>query len=760
MRYSTLLSPLHFIPQFSDSPRISTRQANAPIANFVAFLHSYNDVNMVSKDDLPEQFDSEFHLQRIPRTHDLLSLASKSGEASGRCTASHPLQRHSMSSGSENGDFLYMAISRTQDRRGSTLSQISNRSTPRLDEHFDGNGASRDGDAADDATEQFSWGIINREIYEWEHTCRSRFPHWWSPKAKSGHSKLGYAPNSQSWVRQIDEKSIEEYNVRRRAVSDSFLADPSTVEEMAHMIAVQLLSSCYTLSPDLAAPPSPQSCRLSEKNWSTNPKASDSSMISSLRMHTRYRYSPCFGHQGRNTSPVSTHPGTYDDLSPCSSSPPAATGMQTPDINTSVALRRRRIHRALHVTEGSASNCSLDSHTDQYLKLCKSDITADPIVRVGSRLQQQLPQGDNSEENYFFNIYRKEKAAARERTTDALDQDLISNFQGCPARPKSKFELNLITRSEPLHDFIQPAKDLAVRRWQNLRRRFGSSSHSLEQLVGSGDVSRTSSSRASSPVAENDGRERRRRAQASGDISSYESMPHYNSPVSSRFSLTGSGTSSPARTENGTVLPSFPPTESLAIGTSPTFGHVHESITKINEAACYNTSPKVETCPDCQAHTPPSGRGCDSQSMGKTDQASQPDLSSMSLTVPSCAIRNRRRQRGKSMLSEVYTAGDLVDEATASGSNDELESNILNSIPTAFNSLKTDVTLALRVLPGDSDSNGLNMEKRKPRLSRTSTSGTQVFSPTDDGVEIDGLPVGLCRHAWDGPGKKRERSYL
>jgi hypothetical protein len=46
---------------------------------------------------------------------------------------------------------------------------------------------------------------------------------------------------------------------------------------------------------------------------------------------------------------------------------------------------------------------------------------------------------------------------------------------------------------------------------------------------------------------------------------------------------------------------------------------------------------------------------------------------------------------------------------------------------------------------------------------RTSTSGTQIFTPSDDGVEVNGLPTGPPAKTWDDPGqkgKKRERSFL
>jgi hypothetical protein len=103
------------------------------------------------------------------------------------------------------------------------------------------------------------------------------------------------------------------------------------------------------------------------------------------------------------------------------------------------------------------------------------------------------------------------------------------------------------------------------------------------------------------------------------------------------------------------------------------------------------------------------------------------------------------------MLSEVITAEDL---------DDEMATNIPSAMTSAQPSSRNETESSLGRAPSDSGVDLSRMLNRTPRLSRTSTSGTQVFSPSDEGLEIDGLPVGFCRHAWDGSGKRRERSYL
>jgi hypothetical protein len=52
--------------------------------------------------------------------------------------------------------------------------------------------------------------------------------------------------------------------------------------------------------------------------------------------------------------------------------------------------------------------------------------------------------------------------------------------------------------------------------------------------------------------------------------------------------------------------------------------------------------------------------------------------------------------------------------------------------------------------------------EQRPRIVRISTSQTQIFTPGDEGVEVDGLPVGPGKEVWkeNGKGKRREKSLL
>ena len=59
--------------------------------------------------------------------------------------------------------------------------------------------------------------------------------------------------------------------------------------------------------------------------------------------------------------------------------------------------------------------------------------------------------------------------------------------------------------------------------------------------------------------------------------------------------------------------------------------------------------------------------------------------------------------------------------------------------------------------------NLLSDKVRRPSIVRTSTSGTQVFTLSEDGVELDGLPTGPPSETWDEQGKgnkTKERNFL
>jgi hypothetical protein len=675
--------------------------------------------------------------------------------------------------GSENSQVLFMTTPKRQKRSGRSFSEISYNSVRKMDGPSEGKP-----DAAIDAmTEELASNVIDREIYEWQYVCETGRPYWWSPEQKY-HRLRRLLPRKSNeispwiWMRDIDERPKGEYDSRRRSVSESFQSDPDNVHTLAHMIAIQLLSSCFTLPPDhVLGIPSP--------NYQTFDKAGatkipDPRMISSLRMHTHFRYSPCFGHQARNTSPVQLWPSPFDGQSQntSASTSAAGTGFQTPDIGTSgFKGKRNRGHRTLHVTEGSTPDGSFDDGTGHHGKSNWERL--DPTVAESAWRRRRSIHGKPPRSLTLSHMPGQTRNTnSRRGGTDSINQPPAPNssaaedsmnpaeaYRGADLGQHStmNYRMHSVIRSEPHHVFVQPVRELVVKRWKTFRRRFGGSLHSPLPVGMSEDhlaeTSETARSGASSPVISNDGRTRRQRAQERGDIhsSSVNSTTHYNSPVTGCATPDDNGVSKPFWVDSAGPSPTFQLADPLSAAAALAAA---ESVDK------YSDKPRTDT-PSSSG-----GQGSGSQRVLPTSTGGSPFPRFDAGILPPLTSSSTRpySRRGslirRSMLSEVHTPDDFVSVAAAIVHREPGESRGLRRRGSLASPLEHAAPLPLsRGIPQAQESlrnripNGpfklmdvvaINSRER-PRLSRTSTSGTQVFHPDEEGVEIDGLPVGPGR---------------
>ena len=146
--------------------------------------------------------------------------------------------------------------------------------------------------------EDRAWTIIDQEISEWHYVCGTDRPFWWSPEPKDNQSKSSIpSMHGESIQNKEDYGNIRQYyNLENRDLPEAIMNDPNSTDAVATTIALQLLSACFTLAPSSLNSPT------AEYTLSSN--VPDPRMISSLRMHTHYRYSPSFGHGARNPSPI------------------------------------------------------------------------------------------------------------------------------------------------------------------------------------------------------------------------------------------------------------------------------------------------------------------------------------------------------------------------------------------------------------------------------------------------------------------------
>ncbi|PQE19229.1 hypothetical protein CJF30_00007580 [Rutstroemia sp. NJR-2017a BBW] len=588
---------------------------------------------------------------------------------------------------------------------------------------FEGYSESEDLSNLDSEVEELSWNIIDREIMEWDYVRRTGRPFWWSSESKSGRlrslitRKLAEERNSFQIAEEGDEPTSRQIIPMRRAISESNLPTTSLVtDELVQMIAVQLLGACFTLPPEYLVPLTPALSSYNRKGCSKLP---NSCMISALRMHTQFRYSPCFGHQARNTSPIQPWDGIYDGASRYSGSPPDTSGAKTPVIGISGPIRRRtrlqKALKALNVTETSADSYNSESHDH-------SNVTH-----------------TNDDDIDTSNVYRGMQSSQRSRTM---------------------YRLQPVLRSEPHPVFVQPVRELVVRRWRLLRRQFGGSLHSAVPATPSEEVGTDLATGATSPLLSSDTRSRRQKAQERGEIHSCstESTPLYNTPVT--------GSITPAASEHLSFLyASRPDSPERPRGVSQL--DPDQNVDDSDQIHQIIKPPDEELFIETGAYISPN------MTMTKSDAGfffvqSESDMQFNRLGfVPK---GTPRRQRMTSMLSEMHVP---KDDSVPKGHQLTVHQNSSCGATAAMYDASVDeLGQRSRRRQGGSE-NGLDLPPNAngslkgayhPPMVRTSTNETQIFRPASDGIELDGLPVGPGEEFWDDSvdkkGKRKERTYL
>lgn len=682
-----------------------------------------------------------------------------------------------------------------------SLLTISNRSLRKKSHQSEPSIKTHDDDLA---CENMAWDTINREISEWQNVCQTGRPSWRSPVSKWTQGRACSTWQEEfhdipPWRRKSDHahRPGQRYDEQRRAVTDSYLANNSKVQDLAHLIAVQLLSACFTLPPEHIS-----SYKSSAYHCFDNPGSRemlDSRLISSLRMHTEARYSPSFGHQARNTSPSNRWQGAYDGPSRTRSRE-SSSGYQSPDIETSrKTSRKQRIHRALHVTEGSTAECSMDSHLELYdlsdippatttaaWHHLKSGTIPDNKLDATTVLDRTIKSFPSTPSEFDTQLLHPSRLATeifRGHTPDVLQTHGYSQIPDQPRRQT----LPSVIRPEPHHIYVEPVKELVVKHWQTLRRRFGYGlgyAHHDPLNRGANAIPSVSASSRSIPAERSvgssalssDGKERRRQARESGHIhsDSMESNPRYNTPTSA----SESGVASPRHLEHPSTDTAY--TESLG---------VVEAIA--NAFADSGLTTAVSLCFTPNSHTSssvPSPSAVTTGSLSsKTDSGcfigpATSNLKPLHSPHTSSTRHHGQRRHQRSNLSEICTPEDIEETGVLSELGSPLTSPKEESGSEAAGELTSQIPklemeerepIIGQILPETIESRRGQEERprleppsgkvRRPSIVRMSTSGTQVFKPSEDGVELDGLPTGPPSETWDEQwhgNKRKERSFL
>ena len=735
-------------------------------------------------------------LPRVPSTSDFSKLLHKS-QFHVDNSESRRSRSCAVTDGSENSQILYMTAPTRSKRLNRSLSSLTNGSGRELDGSSDCKS-----DLEDKIAEvQVAWGVIDREIFEWLYICRTGRPYWWSPESKYSRlrrlrPRLSSEASPRLWMPQLDDGPKLTYDLPRRAVSDSYIADPDTTQDLAHLVAVQLLGACFTLPPEhVTGIPSPNYAKFN-KNGPT--QFQDPRMISSLQMHTNFRYSPSFGHEPRNTSPVQLwHGTTYDGPSPSSSPLYNGTGLQPPVIATSEpSSKRRRVHRTPDVSESSTGSPWGSQADDSLTSRGTYDLeptAAGPAGyrrrgvhndKAGKVIVKQLPSHGKRSSRRSTDKYPGYRRSTKPVFFTKEDQTETSETYrgGHKSQPsKTNYRMQPVIRSEPHPVYVQPVRELVVKRWKTFRRRFGGSLHSpLPDEESEELISRTSESGqsgSSSPAMSSDGRARRFRARERGEIhSSTDSTMHYNSPASGHLTPNDVPAKIPYWIDSRNPSPRFELIDPLAaaVALAAVEGRAPSPSSQESASKPLHPSPPSETSFNARAQS----RGISElhpEAIPKSGSLMPSKLNSIALTPSFTPRRTQKQRRRQSMLSEVCTPQDFDDGVAADAEChlEPVDKSILSVVGSALATPREDPELPWTAQtrpephenatsPGPTGMRHVEepTSHRRPRLARISTSGTQIFTPGEDGVELDGMPVGPSKEMWSGKGKRRERTYL
>lgn len=155
-----------------------------------------------------------------------------------------------------------------------------------------------------------SYEIINNEILDYRNICRTGRPSWCFRRKEAWN---GNFEDEMDFVHQLEQ--------HRRGVFDLSSSGRVLGDDVVHFVAIQLLGSCFTLSPEQLSLGGSIYHSSNTSDW----RFPGPGFMSTLRMHTIHRYSPAFGHHARDSSPES--PSYYHINS--SPSPDGASEHQT-----------------------------------------------------------------------------------------------------------------------------------------------------------------------------------------------------------------------------------------------------------------------------------------------------------------------------------------------------------------------------------------------------------------------------------------------
>ncbi|KFY74849.1 hypothetical protein V499_05147 [Pseudogymnoascus sp. VKM F-103] len=559
--------------------------------------------------------------------------------------------------------------------------------------------------------EKLAWETINSEILEWQTVCRTGRPSWWSPTSRWTSQRRVRSRTS----RDVADMGTADFGDNWPAPTQRFqqqkhMKGTSDTQEQAFITAVQLLSVSFTL-PVEQFENSKSSTNLYFATASDG--VPDARLISSLRMHTDYRWSPAFGHEARSTSPEYLFKATHGGEQPLAGLGDAPVSL---DLSYSGRSRRskrkRKRQRIRYVTPANRSGQEHVEKFDGHRSIPALESSALDSAEGGfsdstQQTRSHLMPGRKAHSCPVSPTLTTEPVSRGTRlhhlpTQIEIDEPPVQTPQARWQLESSRYTLEPAIRTEPHPVFIQPVKELVVKSWQTFRKKLDNTlSRGCPDPGGTSAPFKNEQMSMSwpalaGPSASSWAVQRRRNARERHDIysSSVESSPRYNSLTS--------GTTSDASSQ----IPADPTaTMSVSRGSS--------SLAEVVNAT------KAKSPPASSNHSIPSF------------------ISNSTSDADSESSNPRPLPRSP--------AGFFIGKSGGSGPNHTMPS----FVPLRGNKRRAydggqwerrdDLYLA-----GDSQNmhgpvEGHEEDMSRSRLQRISSAGTTVITPSDDSIELAAL---------------------
>ncbi|KAH0547743.1 hypothetical protein GP486_008404, partial [Trichoglossum hirsutum] len=265
--------------------------------------------------------------------------------------------------------------------------------------------------------------------------------------------------------------------------ADCLHPEPDKQEALISLVAVQLLAACFTLPPEPIPGSLPSSFYYTR--WKESSSAlptpdchlPDPRLISCLGLHARYRHAPASGHHARNPSVVPPWPDLY-------------SGPSREERLADEVCKRRRMRLQAEKRASRGPVATADESGDDYpLSPHPDGSDADDSKSASTRkyrCQRSFLYKRMGSPGVLAQCGRHARSASPHRSTDTLrapgshgtTTSRTDGHRNTQSRYISHWSLGPVLRSESHPVFIQPVKELAMRRWRAIRSTFVPSSSS------------------------------------------------------------------------------------------------------------------------------------------------------------------------------------------------------------------------------------------------------------------------------------------